>query len=294
MRSNSMQSSKSKAGRIIASVILAIIALILILSSVSTVPAGHTGVVVTLGKVSSNTLAEGFHFKIPFIQSVEPVSNQIRVYEVDATAVSRDLQTVSSRIAVNYRVQSAESANIYRNIGSDYEAVVLTPAVQESVKSVTAQYTAEELITERAAVGEQIKEILSSKVSEYGLLIEKFNIVNFDFSAEFNAAIEQKQVAEQNLLKTKTEQEQAIVIAEAEAKQKIIAANAEADAILAKAEAQADANRTLNASLTELVLQDKMLEQWDGVLPRVTGGDGSSLLIGIDDAVGSTAATPAE
>ena len=138
-------------------------------------------------------------------------------------------------IAVNYRIQSAESANIYRNIGSDYEAVVLTPAVQESVKSVTARYTAEPLITERSAVGEQIKDQLNAKVGEYGVLIEKFNIVNFDFSSEFNAAIEQKQVAEQNLLKTKTEQDQAIVIAEAEAKKKVISAKAEA--IMAAAEA---------------------------------------------------------
>ena len=118
-------------------------------------------------------------------------------------------------------------------------------------------------------------------MGEYGLLIEKFNIVNFDFSAEFNAAIEQKQVAEQNLLKTQTEQEQAIVIAEAEAKKKVIAAEAEAEAIMAQAQAQADANQLLNDSLTELVLQNKMLEQWDGQLPMVNGSD-SSLLLGLD------------
>ena len=284
--------SGKKAGCAVLGAIAAVVVFTGVAASTATVPAGHTGVVVTLGKVSDTTLSEGFHLKVPFIQQVEPISNQIQVYEVDATAVSHDLQTVSSRIAVNYNISSAESANIYRNIGSDYEAVVLTPAVQESVKSVTAKYTAEELISERAAVGEQIKDILSSKVTEYGLMIEKFNIVNFDFSEEFNAAIEQKQVAEQNLLKTKTEQEQAIVIANAEAEKKVIAANAEADAILAKAKAQADANQMLNDSLTGLVLQDKMLEKWDGVLPKVSGSD-SSLLLNIDDATG-TAEQPAE
>ena len=109
---------------------------------------------------------------------------------------------------------------------------------------------------------------------------------------EFNAAIEQKQVAEQNLLKTETEQKQAIVVAKAEAEKKEIAAKAEANAILAKAEAQASANQKLNDSLTGLVLQDKMLEKWDGVLPKVSGSD-SSLLLNIDDATG-IAATPAE
>lgn len=284
--------SKFKAGRITALAIGAVLAGTVFLASTTSVPAGHTGVVVTLGKVSDTTYSEGFHLKVPFVQSVVPISNQIQVYEVDATAVSRDLQTVSSRIAVNFNISSVESAKIYRNIGANYQSVVLTPAVQESVKSVTAKYTAEELISERAVVGEQIKEILSSKVGEYGIMIEKFNIVNFDFSQEFNAAIEQKQVAEQNLLKTETEQKQAIVVAKAEAEKKEIAAKAEANAILAKAEAQASANQKLNDSLTGLVLQDKMLEKWDGVLPKVSGSD-SSLLLNIDDATG-IAATPAE
>lgn len=277
---------KGAAGKIAGAVIGLTAGIVLLATATASVPAGHTGVIVTLGKVSDRTLAEGFHFKAPFVQEVVDVSNQIQVFEGDATAVSKDLQTVNSVIAVNYRIASAESAHIYRNIGNDYEAVVLTPAVQESVKSVTAKYTAEQLITERTAVGEQIKETLSNKVSEYGIQIEKFNIVNFDFSAEFNAAIEQKQVAEQNLLKTKTEQEQAIVIAEAEAKKKVIAAEAEADATLKKAQAQADANDLLNKSLTDLVLQNKMLEKWDGAVPKVSGSDSSLLL----DITGSTGA----
>ena len=284
--------ASSKTGRIVLSICSGIAALVVVLSATTTVPAGHTGVVVTMGKVNAATLSEGFHFKVPFVQEVVPVSNQIQVYEIDATAVSHDLQTVNSTIAVNYSILSTESANIYRNIGTNYEAVVLTPAVQESVKSVTAKYSAEELITDRGSVGEQIKEILSSKVSEYGIVIDKFNIVNFDFSAEFNAAIEQKQVAEQNLLKTKTEQEQAVVIAETEAKKKRIAANAEADATLKKAQAEADANKLINDSLTPLILEDKMLDRWDGVLPKVNGSD-TSLLLNVDD-VTSAAAVPTE
>ena len=273
---------KNVGGRIVGVTAVVIAAMILFFSATASVPAGHTGVVVTLGKVSPNILAEGFHVKLPFVQKIVNVSNQIQVYEINAPAVSKDLQTVSSVIAVNYRIQAAQSADIYRNIGNDYQPVVLMPAVQESVKSVTAQYTAEQLITERTAVGEKIKDQLSGKVEEYGIQIEKFNIVNFDFSSEFNAAIEQKQVAEQNLLKTRTEQEQALVIANAEAQKKIIAANAEADAILAKAQAQADANQLLNDSLTALVLQNKMLEQWDGALPKVSGSD-TSLLLSIGD-----------
>ena len=167
-------------------------------------PAGNTGVVLTLGKVSETVLQEGFHIKAPFIQSVEVMSNKIQVYETGATAVSKDLQSVSSNIAVNYKIGYESSANIFQKIGRDYQSIILMPAVQESMKSVTARYTAEQLITERAIVGEEIKSTLENKVSEYGIIIEKFNIVNFDFSAEFNQAIEAKQVAEQNLIKTKT------------------------------------------------------------------------------------------
>ena len=124
----------------------------------------------------------------------------------------------------------------------------------------------------RAQVGEETKQSLEEKVSDYGIIIDKFNIIDFDFSAEFNNAIEAKQVAEQNLLKTQTEQEQAIVIAEADAKQKVIAAQAEAEAIAAKAEAQADANKLLTQSLSELIVEYEKIQKWDGKLPTVTGG----------------------
>lgn len=265
---NTKPSSKTTK-KAVTGIIAVIIAAVAVASSVAIVPAGHTGVVLTLGKVSDNAYQEGFHLKAPFIQSVEMMSNKIQVYNAEATAVSRDLQSVSSTIAVNYRIGYDHSAQVYQNIGRDYQSIILMPAVQESMKSVTARYTAEELITERAVVGEEIKNTLQDKVSEYGIIIEKFNIVNFDFSNEFNQAIEAKQVAEQNLIKTKTEQEQAIVIANAEAQKKKIAAEASAAATLTEANAQAEANNLLNSSLTELVIKYEQLQKWNGELPKV-------------------------
>ncbi|MGN0558712.1 MAG: prohibitin family protein [Acutalibacteraceae bacterium] len=265
--------NKSKLKVIIPSAIIAVLLLITVLSSIAVVPAGSTGVVTTFGKVSDTVMQEGLNFKVPFVQNVAIISNKIQKQEVEAAAVSKDLQTVSSNIAVNYRVGLQSSANIYKNIGSDYETIVLLPAVQESMKSVSAKYTAEELITKRAQVGEEIKKTLEEKVNEYGIMIEKFNIVNFDFSQEFNQAIEAKQVAEQNLIKTKTEQEQAIVVAEAEAKKKVIAAQAEADAISKKAKAQADANKLLNASLNDTIVEYEKVQKWNGELPKATGSN---------------------
>ena len=270
---NPVNKVNSKVKKIIPIVAVIIVIAIIASFSIVIVPAGSTGVVMTLGKVSDNVMQEGLHFKVPFVQNVAIISNKIQKQEVQANAVSKDLQTVESEIAVNYRVGLDSRANIYKNIGERYEEIVLLPAVQESMKSVSAKYTAEELITLRAQVGEEIKSSLEEKVSEYGIVIEKFSIVNFDFSEEFNEAIEAKQVAEQNLIKTKTEQEQAIVIAEAEAQKKLIAAQAEADAITAKAQAQADANKLLAESLNDNVVEYKKIQKWDGKLPTVTGSD---------------------
>lgn len=210
------------------------------------------------------------------------MSNKIQVYETPSSAVSKDLQTVSSTVAVNYRLLSDKSPEMYKNVGMDYQMVLITPAVQECMKSATAKYTAEELITERAAVGEAVKSALDSKLNSYGIYIEKFNIVNFDFSEEFNNAIEAKQVAEQNLLKTKTEQEQAIEIANADAKRKVIAADAQAEATLKEAEARAEANRLLEESLTDKVIAYEQIQKWDGVMPKVTNGENGGLLFNVD------------
>ena len=252
--------------------VIVILAGIVITSAVAIVPAGCSGVVLTFGKASDNVMTEGLNFKVPFMQEVVIISNKIQKQEVEAAAVSKDLQTVSSNIAVNYRVLGSSSASIYKNIGRDYETIILLPAVQESMKSVSAKYTAEELITLRAQVGEEIKNTLVEKVEEYGIHVEKFNIVNFDFSAEFNDAIEAKQVAEQNLIKTKTEQEQALVIAEAEA-----------EVIRKKAQAQADANKLLSESLTPEVVEYEKIQKWDGKLPYATGTNAFIDVTGLAD-----------
>ncbi|MDE5754070.1 MAG: prohibitin family protein [Oscillospiraceae bacterium] len=271
-----------KSGKVAGLIVAGVIAVIVLGSSFTVVPAGHTGVILTLGKVSSTSFSEGFHLRIPFIQNVEKMSNKIQVYETPASAVSKDLQTVSSNIAVNYRLVSDKSADMYQNVGTDYHTVLIAPVVQECMKSATARYTAEQLITERQAVADEVKTALDDKLNNYGIYIEKFNIVNFEFSAEFNNAIEAKQVAEQNLLKTETEQKQAITIAEAQAKQKVIAAEANANAILAEAEAQAEANRLLEESLSSKVIAYEQISKWDGVMPKVVSGDSDGMLISIN------------
>ncbi len=233
------------------------------------VDAGHTGVVVTLGKVNEGVLQEGMHLKVPFVQKVVKIDNRIVKLEVDTEAFSKDLQTVQTTLAINYRVDTSKSYSIYKNIGANYEEVLVAPAVNEVLKAITAQYTAEESVTNRSLISDGLIKGLNEKLNNIGLYITDVNIINFDFSEAFITAIEEKQVAQQQLLKAETEKQTAITNAEAEAETTRI-----------KAEAEADANNKVRASLDDNVIRSKFYEKWDGKLPEAMGSD--SIITSID------------
>ena len=277
--------------KLTASVIALILIAVLAVGSVVIIPAGHTGVLVTLGRVSEYVLQEGMHVKIPFAQRVVQIDNRIVKLEVNTQAFSKDLQTISAVIAVNYRIDRGMGYSIYKNLGAAYENVLVVPAIHEVLKAVVAQYTASTLVSERSMVSVMLDDYIKNKIQPSGIIVEDLNIIDWDFSDEYINAIEQKQVAEQNLIKTRTEQEQAIVIAQAAAKQKLIAAEAEAGAavieaearakqIAVEAEAQSEANRKLAESLSKELINYETIKKWDGKLPQVQSG--SSPLIGFD------------
>ncbi len=259
-------------------VVIVIAALVLLLvitglSAFTVVEAGHTGVVVTLGKVNEGVLQEGLHFKIPFIQEIVKIDNRIRKLEVRTEAFSKDLQSVETVLAVNYRVDTSKSYSIYKNIGADYESVLVTPAVNEVLKAITTAYTAEESVTNRSLISEGLVAGLNKKLNAIGLYVTDVNIINFEFSPAFITAIEEKQVAQQKLLKAETDKQTAITNAQAEAEALKIQAEAEAEAIRIRAEGEADANRSISASLNAQIIENKKIEKWNGELPRVTGGE---------------------
>lgn len=235
-----------------------------VFSSYVVIEPGHTGVVVTMGKVEENVLQEGFHFKIPFIQEVVKIDNRIVKLEVQTEAFSKDLQTVQTTLAINYRVDTKKSYSIYKNVGSNYESVLIVPAVNEVLKAISATYTAEESVTNRAIISNGLISGLNEKLNNSGLYVTDVNIIDFDFSDAFIQAIEEKQVAQQKLLTAETEKQ--TVIAKAEA---------EAETIKIKAEAEAEANKTLSESITSNIIEYNKIEKWDGKLPQVTGGSGT-------------------
>ena len=270
-----MKTERKVSKKVIVSIVAVVAVLILLCSSFTIVSAGHTGVVVTLGKVNDRVLQEGLHMKVPFIQNVVRIDNRIVKLEVDTEAFSKDLQTVTTTLAVNYRVDTAKSYSIYKNIGADYESVLVTPAVNEVLKASVAQYTAEESVTNRTLISDGLVKGLNEKLNAIGLYITDVNILNFEFSDAFINAIEEKQVAQQQLLKAETEKQTAITNAEAQA-----------ETIRIKAEAEANANEVIRRSLSEEVIEYNKVEKWNGVLPQVTGSAGT--MINLDGAAAQT------
>ena len=250
--------------RLIPAGIIVVLLIILSFFSFTTVPAGHRGVLLQMGEVKTTVFDEGLHFKLPFIQTVQPIEVRVQKEESSQTAASKDLQNVTTTMAVNYSIDSGSVNKLYQDIGMDYKGRIIDPAVAEALKAVTAQYTAEELISKRPEVSAKIKEMLEVKLTKYYMKLEEINIKEFAFSEEFNKAIEQKQTAEQNALKASRDLDRIKI----EADQQIAQAQAEAEALrLKKAEVTPEL-----IQLKQIEVQEKALQKWDGKLPSVTGG----------------------
>lgn len=230
-----------------------------VLAPVGIVPAGSRGVLTTLGRASDEVLGEGLHFKLPLLQNLHLMDVRIAKSEGEGDAASKDLQQVRARVVVNYHLDPTKAAQTFREVGQSTEDVaagILEPARPEAVKAVTARFTAEELITKRTEVRDQIAVLLREKMSRHGLVLDEFAIVNFSFSPSFTAAIEAKVNAEQQKLKA----ERDLMRIRVEAEQKVASAQAEADSL-----------RLQRQEVTPQVLALRTIEKWDGHLPQVTG-----------------------
>jgi regulator of protease activity HflC (stomatin/prohibitin superfamily) len=229
--------------------------IILIAFSIYVVPAGSVGVVTRFSAI--NRVAEpGIGGKIPFVESMHLMSVRTQKDEVSASAMSENLQVVTSTIAINYHLDGTKAITVYQNIGTNYAEIIIAPALQNTFKSVTAKFTAEELITNREEVRLEAENELTKNLAAYHIIVENFNIVNFDFSSEFQAAIEAKQVAQQ---------------AVETSKQKLAQAQIDAQTVVTQAQGQADAQKAMKntGSLTPEYLQYLFLSKWNGTLPTV-------------------------
>jgi len=205
------------------------------------------------------------HFKIPFFETPYRFEVRTRIYNAHASAASKDLQVVSTEVALNYHVEKDSVYTLFKNIGENYEERIISPSIQEVVKATTAKHIAEELITKREIVKEEIKEHLRERLSQSFIALDDLSITNFDFSREFNHAIEQKVTAEQNALKEQNN----LKVVQFQAQQKIEQAKGEAEAI-----------RIINEQLSKSpkYIDYLTIQKWDGKMPLALGS-GSLLSI---------------
>lgn len=245
--------------------------LLLVFMSFTTVQPGQVGVVIRLGAIQKGILPEGTHLVIPFITRVVQMNTRIQKVEADATASSRDLQNVTSKVALNFSLDASKADYIYQKLGLNYEISIIQPTIQESVKSATAKFTAEELITRRAAVKADVYEYIKKRLGNNKIVVTEFSIVDFSFSPEFNKAIEAKEVAKQKAITAKNDLERI---------------KAEADQTIAQAKGQADAQKLLQESIDDKLLQLRAIEKWNGVLPVVQGGGSTGAIIDVASIMG--------
>jgi prohibitin 2 len=274
--------------RIVIPVIIGIIIVsIIAVSSVRMVDAGHRGVLVQFGDVSTDSsLDEGIHFVVPFRDSVVQLEVRTQKIVESANSASKDLQDVSTQVALNYHVDPDRAQVVYQQLGPDYSNRVILPAIQESVKQVTARFNAEELITNRETVKNQIEEQIKARLAPYNVLVDALSITEFAFSPQFTRAVEAKVEAQQRALQAQNELRRIQIEAqqnEAQAigEQKANIARAEgikqSNVLQAEGEAQAitliDQQLRNNPTYLEWLKATK----WDGVLPLVTGGGGQGI-----------------
>ena len=246
-------------------IFLVLVGLLIFFNSFTSVPTGFVGIRTRFGKASENVVQEGLNLQIPMIERIVLMDCRTQKAEIDCSTASRDLQEVTLKVAVNYNVSLENAYNIYKSIGVNYESIMISPSILESVKAVTAQYTAEELITKRSEVSDKMQDTLKDKIESRGFTVIDFNVTDLDFSLAYNQAIEKKQVAEQEAKQAQYELEKAKIenekkIAEAEANAKVMQVQ--------------DSSTTENAlRLKELEIKKSFIERWNGVLPSTMTGD---------------------
>ncbi|MGH9982558.1 MAG: prohibitin family protein [Nitrososphaeraceae archaeon] len=272
---------------------------ILITISIKIVDAGNRGVLLNFGAVdTSRSLSEGLHFIVPVRDSV--VQMEVRTQKIveDAASASGDLQEVRTQVALNFHLDPGNVQLVYKGLGLDYANRVIVPAIQESVKQVTARFNAEELITQRESVKTEIEQQIRARLAPYNIIVDAMSITEFQFSPEFVQAIEAKVAAQQRALQAQNE----LVRIEIEAQQAEARAVGNQQANIARAEGirqanvlqaqgEAQAITTIDEQLrhSPTYLEWLKSQSWDGQLPLVVGGSGVTPFIEIPTAESDTA-----
>jgi len=262
MRRNTPSPNQVSAGTVVAGAVV-ILLIVAVFSSITIVQPGEVGIVIRLGAAQEKPLGEGIHFIIPVITQVEKLNVRTQKTDVSTDGSTQDIQVVNASVVLNYRVDEALAVQLFRTHGRLYPSIVIEPAIKEEFRAGVANYAAEALITERSTFLREVQEALVTRFEPQGIIVVAINIASFDFSEQFNLAIEQKVIEEQAVKKAENELERIKIEADqAEAK-----AKGEAAALLEKAQAEAEALELKKEFATMELIWLTAVEKWDGILP---------------------------
>lgn len=236
---------------------------------------GQRGVLIQFGEVQERVLSEGIHVIIPLVDTVKKLSVRVQKQEKSAEASSKDLQDVFTDVALNWHIIPEKTNLVFQQIGDEKAIVdrIIEPAVEEVLKAVMAEYTAEEIITQRRQVKAEVDTFLTDRLTPYHLAVDDISLVHVHFSERFGEAVEAKQIAEQ-------EAKRAGFMA--------IKAVKEAEAKVNLARGEAEAQGLVQTTLNNELLKKQTIEKWDGKLPLIMGSDTSKVLeLELDDLMGN-------
>lgn len=275
-------------GRVI---IAAILALALILTPILTVrfiPTGYTGILTSFGKVEETTLDAGLNVIAPW-QKIVKLDNRTQKVEIQTDAFSSDIQQVQVIASINYSINQQTAHALYKTVGKHYYENIVLPCILENIKGVFAEYTAEDLISNRNILSEEIESTLRTDMEPYGITISNVSVEDIDFTEAFTDAVEAKQVAAQEKLTAQTKQEQLTMEKEAEAERALIEANTELEVTKIQAESafyagekEAEVNKKIAESLTDELVEYYYVQRWDGKLPTTVLGENTSFLMNMN------------
>ena len=263
---------------ILVAILLLIVIGVVASASVKIVDAGNRGVLLHWNAVdlTAPPLDEGIHFVIPFQDDIVQLEVRTLKYDAETRSASKDLQTVETTVTVNYNPDKERVHTLYKEIGLDYENRVIQPAIEETVKQVTANYNAEELITKRPLVKADIENAIRERLNQFNIITTVISITDFEFSPLFASAIESKVEAEQKAKKAEND----LIRIEVEARQLEAQAEGTAAANIAEAKGEAEAIAIINKALAENpnYFEWLKIQAWDGKLPLVVGDGGTPFI----------------
>ena len=249
-------------------IVYAIVALILLFGSFFTIPEGQKALVTTFGKASEHIYGAGMHMKLPLIQSVKRFDVKTIRADYTTETYTKDIQTAKIRVSYSYNLIANDIVATYKEYGNDWQERILYPNLEQAVKAEVGTWNADTMVANRDKVAENILKSLQDRMisHSYPVSITNFQMINIDYSNQFEQAIEKKVIAEQSALEEANRTKQI----EQKAKQQVVAAKAEAESMRIRANALAQ-----NPKLVSY----EAVQKWDGKLPKIMAGNGSTPIL---------------